>query len=239
MRWVVSWHSCHFVPGRVRCPSGAENSSLHHRVQNGSAAHPASYPVGTGGSFLGGKAAGAWNWPYLHLLLRSKNEWSYTSAQYVFMAWCSVKAQGQLYLYPLDRRIRGPRSGLDAKTKRSPVLPENRTPDVKTVSSHFTAWARCRSEDNIKTDIRYHGEWMWRCEQDKVQGWALVNTVINVRIPYKGQFHGGGTLLLKIIYFVMRYCQYDKHNSPYGTCLKQPHSVTELQCMSVESYEVA
>jgi len=30
--------------------------------QNGSGAHPASYPMGTWGSFLGGKAAGAWNW---------------------------------------------------------------------------------------------------------------------------------------------------------------------------------
>jgi hypothetical protein len=28
-----------------------------------------------------------------------KNVWSYTSSpQYAFMAWCSVKAQGQLYL---------------------------------------------------------------------------------------------------------------------------------------------
>jgi hypothetical protein len=31
-----------------------------HRVQNGSGAHPASYPAGTGGSFPGGKVAGAW-----------------------------------------------------------------------------------------------------------------------------------------------------------------------------------
>jgi hypothetical protein len=31
-----------------------------------------------------------------------KNEWSYTSTpQYAFVAWCSVKAQGQLYLYPI------------------------------------------------------------------------------------------------------------------------------------------
>jgi len=38
----------------------------------------------------------------LHLVLRSKNEWSYTSTpQYAFMAWCLVKAQGQLYLLPL------------------------------------------------------------------------------------------------------------------------------------------
>jgi len=30
-----------------------------------------------------------------------KNEWSYTStlSQYAFMAWCSVKAQGQLHIY--------------------------------------------------------------------------------------------------------------------------------------------
>jgi hypothetical protein len=37
---------------RVRCPLGAGNFSLHHRVQNGSGVHPASYPVGTRGSFL-------------------------------------------------------------------------------------------------------------------------------------------------------------------------------------------
>jgi hypothetical protein len=44
---------------RVRFPTGAGNFSLHHRVQNGSGAHPASYPMGAGVSFPGGKAAGA------------------------------------------------------------------------------------------------------------------------------------------------------------------------------------
>jgi hypothetical protein len=33
--------------------------SLHHHVQNGSGAHPASYPMGIRGSFPEGKAAGA------------------------------------------------------------------------------------------------------------------------------------------------------------------------------------
>jgi hypothetical protein len=33
--------------------------SLHHRVQTVSGAHPASYPMGTKGSFPGGKAAWA------------------------------------------------------------------------------------------------------------------------------------------------------------------------------------
>jgi hypothetical protein len=44
---------------RVQFPVGAGNSSLHHCIQNGSEAHPASYPVGTSGSFPVGKAAGA------------------------------------------------------------------------------------------------------------------------------------------------------------------------------------
>jgi hypothetical protein len=43
----------------VRFPAGAGNFSPHHRVQTGSGAHPASYPMGTTGSFPGGKAAGA------------------------------------------------------------------------------------------------------------------------------------------------------------------------------------
>jgi hypothetical protein len=43
---------------RVRFPAGTGNFSFHHRVQNGSGAHPVSYPMGTRGSFSGGKAAG-------------------------------------------------------------------------------------------------------------------------------------------------------------------------------------
>jgi hypothetical protein len=34
---------------RVRFPVRAGNFSLHHRVQDGSGAHPASYPMGTRG----------------------------------------------------------------------------------------------------------------------------------------------------------------------------------------------
>jgi hypothetical protein len=40
---------------RVQFPAGAGNFSVHHRVQNGSGAHPASYPMRTRGSFPGGK----------------------------------------------------------------------------------------------------------------------------------------------------------------------------------------
>jgi hypothetical protein len=42
----------------VRFPAGAGNFSLRHRVQNGSGAHPASYPMGIGGAFPEDKAAG-------------------------------------------------------------------------------------------------------------------------------------------------------------------------------------
>jgi hypothetical protein len=42
---------------RVRFPARAGNFSLHHRVQNGSGAHPDSYSMGTRGSFPGSKVA--------------------------------------------------------------------------------------------------------------------------------------------------------------------------------------
>jgi hypothetical protein len=45
---------------RVRFPTGVGNFSLlYYHVQNGSGAHPASYPMGTRGSFPGDRAAGA------------------------------------------------------------------------------------------------------------------------------------------------------------------------------------
>jgi hypothetical protein len=86
---------------RVRFPAGAGNVSLHHRVQNGSGAHPASYPMGTRGSFPGGKAAGAWSWPLTSIQCRGQRMSGAIppNPQYAFMAWCSVQAQGQLYLY--------------------------------------------------------------------------------------------------------------------------------------------
>jgi hypothetical protein len=43
---------------RVRFPVGAGKFSLHHHVQNGSGAQPASYPISTRGSFPGVKLPG-------------------------------------------------------------------------------------------------------------------------------------------------------------------------------------
>jgi hypothetical protein len=44
---------------KVRFLVGAGNFSFHHCIQNSSGAYPASYPMGTRGSFHGGKAARA------------------------------------------------------------------------------------------------------------------------------------------------------------------------------------
>jgi hypothetical protein len=56
----------------VRFPAEAGNFSLHHRVQTGSVAHLASYPMVTGGSFPGGKVAGAWSWPLISIKFRDQ-----------------------------------------------------------------------------------------------------------------------------------------------------------------------
>jgi hypothetical protein len=56
---VALGYGLHDRGSRVRFSAGAGNFSLHHRIQNVSGAHPASYPMGTRGSFFGAKAAGA------------------------------------------------------------------------------------------------------------------------------------------------------------------------------------
>jgi hypothetical protein len=58
---IAQWHSAELRAGGsgVQVPAGAGDFTLHHRLQTGSGAHPVSYPMGTRGSFCGGKAAGA------------------------------------------------------------------------------------------------------------------------------------------------------------------------------------
>jgi hypothetical protein len=52
-----------YYPDRPARNPALYQVSYHGSVQNGSGAHPASYPIGTGGSFPGGKAVGTWSWP--------------------------------------------------------------------------------------------------------------------------------------------------------------------------------
>jgi hypothetical protein len=53
---IAQWYSAGLRAGWlvVRVPVGSGNFSPHHRVQTDSGAHLASYPMGTGGSSLGG-----------------------------------------------------------------------------------------------------------------------------------------------------------------------------------------
>jgi hypothetical protein len=64
---------------RFQFPAGVGNFSLHHRVQTCSGAHPASYLMGTGGSFTGDKAAGREDDNSPLPSAEVKNAWSYTS----------------------------------------------------------------------------------------------------------------------------------------------------------------
>jgi hypothetical protein len=94
---------CHDSTGfwsGVRVPVGAGNFSLHHSVQTGSEAQPASYSMDNRCSFPGGKAAGREADHSPQSSAEVKNAWSCTFIpQYAFMARCSVKAQGRLYLF--------------------------------------------------------------------------------------------------------------------------------------------
>jgi len=77
---------------RVRLPAGAGNFSLHHHVQTGSAAHPASYPMSTSFFPLRSKRPRCESDRSLPTSAEAKNVWGYNSTpQYSFITWCSVK----------------------------------------------------------------------------------------------------------------------------------------------------
>jgi hypothetical protein len=71
----------------VRFPEGAGNFSLHHRIQNGSGSHPASYPIGTRGSFPGVKRLGREANHSPPSSAEVKNAWSYTSTPLNASSW--------------------------------------------------------------------------------------------------------------------------------------------------------
>jgi hypothetical protein len=81
---------------RVRFPVGTGNFSLCHRVQNGSGAHPASYPMGIGTLSLEVKRWGREPDHSPPSSAEVKNAWNYTSTPPItFMVWCSVKKEAQ------------------------------------------------------------------------------------------------------------------------------------------------
>jgi hypothetical protein len=62
--WTIS-KMCYGLDDRSSIPGRGNVGifSFRHRIQTDSEAHPASYPMGTGDSYPGTKAAGAWGWP--------------------------------------------------------------------------------------------------------------------------------------------------------------------------------
>jgi hypothetical protein len=71
---IIQWYSSGLWAGWsvVRVAAGAGNSSHPPSIQTGSGAHPASYPMGKGGSFPGGKAAVACSWPITSIQRRGQ-----------------------------------------------------------------------------------------------------------------------------------------------------------------------
>jgi hypothetical protein len=101
---IAQWYSAGLRYGWSgdQVPAGAGNFSLHQCVQTGSAPPPTSLlPKEYQGHF-------SWVWggrgvnltTHLHLTPRLCIRATIPPlTQYAFMAWCSVKAQGQLYLH--------------------------------------------------------------------------------------------------------------------------------------------
>jgi len=86
----------------TRLWAGRPGLHSRHRDQVDFGAHPVSYSMGTGDPFLGLKRPGRETDHSSPTGADVKNVWSYTSFhQHPFMAYCSIKAQGQLYLYLL------------------------------------------------------------------------------------------------------------------------------------------
>jgi hypothetical protein len=107
---------------RVRFPAGVGNFSIHHRIQNGSGAHPPSYAMGIRGSFPGVKRPGR---EADHSTPSSAEVKEcvelYLHSQYAFMTWGSVKrkAQVQVYLYYHLQHLNHSRDLCNCITKRS------------------------------------------------------------------------------------------------------------------------
>jgi hypothetical protein len=137
---IAQWYSARLRAGwsGVRFPGGAGNFSLHHRVQTGSGAHPASYPVDCRGSFPGVKrpereansppsSAEVKEWVELYFHYPSTPSWRRAR----------LKAQGRLYLYFLRMQVWKSANCLHPKTS------------TKNVSALYVI-SVCRSEWEVK-----------------------------------------------------------------------------------------
>jgi hypothetical protein len=89
----ISIVSDYRLDDRVRSPAEAKDLSSSLCVQTSSGAHPASYPMGTGGPFLGVKRGpGVTLTTHLHLVPRSRMSRSYKSSPPSAFVACSGTA---------------------------------------------------------------------------------------------------------------------------------------------------
>jgi hypothetical protein len=186
---IALGYGLEYGSSRVRFPAGAENFSLHYRVQNGSGAHTASYPIGSRSSFPGGKAAGAWTWNSPSSRAEVK-EWVelYLHSRYRYDLCMTSK--GKQYRQLLGRIIT---SLWPVKKLRVSII-EYRHLDFKHVPDSIgkpkgkrqLGRQRRRWEDNIRLDLRDIGwdvvDWI-HLAKDRDQWRVLVNTITKIRVP--------------------------------------------------------
>jgi hypothetical protein len=88
----------HFCPAGNRIPAVT--------VPTSSGVRPTSSPMGTGGSFPGGKAAGAWTWPLTSNQCRSQENVDLYTHSHIRLH-SVVLALGQFYFYSIDESTLG------------------------------------------------------------------------------------------------------------------------------------
>jgi hypothetical protein len=108
---IAQWYSAGLGVGwlGVRVPAVFGNFSLHHRIQTGSGAHPASYPMGTKGSFPEGwSGLDVKQTTRLHPCRGQRISVAIPPlSQYSFMVWRSVKkSTGTTLPYSVFRNSR-------------------------------------------------------------------------------------------------------------------------------------
>jgi hypothetical protein len=157
---IAQWHSAGIRAGwsGVRVPVGAGNLSFHRCIQAGSGTHPASYPMGTRGSFPGHEADHS---PAFSAEV--KNPWNYNSTSPIRHHRTPFP-----FTLPWTDSIRIP------KAERYSVV-------VSIPASYIRNLV-----GNMKLDLRdigIHGATWIRLAQDRVQLRAFVKTVMNLRVP--------------------------------------------------------
>jgi hypothetical protein len=97
---------------------------------------------------------------HLHLVPRSNNAWSCTSTpQYAFMAWCSVKAQGHLYLYWLLVAAAAVDMVHCAKVnEKTNKIKSQHKKDQEKTKTKFRVIKRCKHSEKWNSDTKDKGE---------------------------------------------------------------------------------